>query len=276
MSFLFLILMLQCSVVTGQFYSFTVRRGDDVTLPCVNVGDDQEKCGKTDWIFVDSENRAQVSLFEFGKITTESNSKSDRLSVTENCSLVIKKVTVEDVGRYTCRQQGGDSLVDLSVVTMTQDEADNKVTLSCSVSTYRQCRHTVKWQHQRNDYFTDVKTSQSSCSAIVTTSHLTERYDDLLKCAVTDGRGRTSTFSPQFSGDDAMTAKSTTIKSPLSAGTTLTTDPIEQQDLLRSIIVPVGLAALIISVVSVNMWTRTKGKKTQMKENTVGNDEDEV
>ncbi|KAF3703145.1 hypothetical protein EXN66_Car018833 [Channa argus] len=42
---------------------------------------------------------------------------------------------------------------------------------------------------------------------------------------------------------------------------------------LRSIIVSVGLAALIISVVTVHMWTRTKGNKTQMENNTVDDDE---
>lgn len=44
-------------------------------------------------------------------------SKSDRLSVTGNCSLGIKKVTEEDAGRYTCRQQALDFFVLLSVVT---------------------------------------------------------------------------------------------------------------------------------------------------------------
>ncbi|KAL7389095.1 hypothetical protein ABVT39_026425 [Epinephelus coioides] len=37
---------------------------------------------------------------------------------------------------------------------------------------------------------------------------------------------------------------------------------------LRVIIVSVGLSVLIISVVAVNMWTRTKEKKTQMDEIT--------
>lgn len=45
--------------------------------------------------------------------------------------------------------------------------------------------------------------------------------------------------------------------------------------LLRCIIVSVGLAALLISAVTVNMWTKTKGIKTQMEGNTVHNDEDD-
>lgn len=85
--------------------------------------DDQDQCDRT-WIFSGSGNTAAVTLFEYGKIKEESKLKSDRLSVTENCSLVIKKVTDEDVGRYSCRQfdksgrqQGEDSEVDVSVVT---------------------------------------------------------------------------------------------------------------------------------------------------------------
>ena len=45
-----------------------------------------------------------VALIELGQIHRDAAAQSDRLSVTANCSLVIKKVTHEDAGRYTCRQ----------------------------------------------------------------------------------------------------------------------------------------------------------------------------
>ncbi|GLD65714.1 uncharacterized protein AKAME5_003008900 [Lates japonicus] len=116
---LFLILVLQCTAVTGQFSSFTVRVGHEVTLPCENVIDDQNNCDSTFWVFSDS----SVELVTHGRISATDKSKSDRLSLTENCSLVIKKVTDEDVGRYDCQQyrpgleQGQDTLIVLSVVT---------------------------------------------------------------------------------------------------------------------------------------------------------------
>ena len=85
---------------------------------------DQDKCDSTTWIFVGSGSTAAVELIRLGQIGEKAKAKSDRLSVTANCSLVIKKVTVEDVGRYFCQQydrsgqkQGQDSLVYLSVVT---------------------------------------------------------------------------------------------------------------------------------------------------------------
>ncbi|KAI4790151.1 hypothetical protein KUCAC02_034804 [Chaenocephalus aceratus] len=59
------------------------------------------------------------------------------------------------------------------------------------------------------------------------------------------------------------------------AGETTNTAPEDNQTepednnegLLRLIIVSVGLAALIITVVTVNIWTRAKGSKAQTEEN---------
>lgn len=56
-------------------------------------------------------------MFEDGKIP-----KSDPLSVSENCSLVVKDVSDEDVGHYVCRrfpsgqEAAEDAEVYLSVV----------------------------------------------------------------------------------------------------------------------------------------------------------------
>ena len=106
-----------------KYYSLTVRAGDEVTLPFDNVIDDQDKCESTRWIFRHSPLTPEVTLFEDGQIHKEAKAKSDRLRVTENCSLVIKKVTEEDAGGYVCtqfrsgEQQDPVSQVFLSVVT---------------------------------------------------------------------------------------------------------------------------------------------------------------
>ena len=104
-------------------YSCTVRVGDEVTLPFENVIHDQDECNGTTWLF-SSRGSAAVELVNLGQIHKDTKAKSDRLRVTEKCSLVIKKVTAEDAGLYTCRQfntsgqqQGSDSRVALSVVT---------------------------------------------------------------------------------------------------------------------------------------------------------------
>ncbi|XP_038595331.1 uncharacterized protein LOC119918663 [Micropterus salmoides] len=145
--------------------SFTVRVGDEVTLPCENVKDGQQECENTTWLFVGSGNTAAVKLVKLGQIGENTKAKSDRLSVTENCSLVIKKVTDQEVGRYHCRQfiskqqQVPDSRVLLSLIIMTERKDADKVTLNCSVSKYEQsCIHTVKWLYEGKDVDKDKKT----------------------------------------------------------------------------------------------------------------------
>ncbi|XP_047430101.1 uncharacterized protein LOC124999289 [Mugil cephalus] len=257
---LFVILMLQFPATTGQYSSVTMRLGHDVTLSCANVTDGQKNCDSTSWIFTHSQGTA-VELVDHGQI----RSKPDRLRVTTNCSLVIKKVTYDDVGRYTCRQfisgrqQGEDFLVDLSVITMTEHEDNDTLTFFCSVLDYHPCIHTVEWLYEGKEEISDMKISPPSCSDPVKfiSSHLNQSIYELLKCKVTHfytKKVQLFTFTPQSSEQNSE-AKTHSHSSHL----------------LRSIIASVGLAALLISVVTVNMWIKNKGNKTQM-ENTVQND----
>ncbi|XP_067337873.1 uncharacterized protein [Channa argus] len=225
------------STSTGSYYSsVTVRKGDDAILPCENVIDNYNKCHSTTFLF-SSRNSGTVELITHGQINEKFKSKSDSLNVTENCSLVIKKVTDEDVGRYNCRQyksgrqQGSESVVDVSVVTMTEHKDNNKVTLNCSVSKHRDCGHTVKllFDGNKND-FTDLKTSQHFCSVTATfTSHLNQKTcSESLKCEVTDAKSKKVhqlLFRPQCSGEDAKitTTKSTITETTVTATTKKTT-----------------------------------------------------
>ncbi|XP_038583666.1 uncharacterized protein LOC119909491 [Micropterus salmoides] len=213
---LFLTAVLQFTAARKLPLSFTVRVGDEVTLPCENVIDVQQRCDSTIWLFAGSGNTAAVELVRLGQIGENTKAKSDRLSVTENCSLVIKKVTVEDVGRYSCRQfthkegkqQAPDSQVYLSVIIMTEHKDTDKVTLTCFVLIYEQfCRHTVKWLYEGKDVDKDnkdMKTSQSGCYATVSflDSHFSNKSKSNLTCKVTDGysgKVQLFTFSPQSS-----------------------------------------------------------------------------
>ncbi|XP_039455206.1 uncharacterized protein LOC120433265 isoform X3 [Oreochromis aureus] len=213
--FLSVILMLQ---LTGAhsgdlLLSFTVRDGDKVTLPCKNVINNHLNCDTTTWLFIDSRGKAAVELVNLGQI--KEKAKSDRLSVTAECSLVIKKVTAEDVGRYTCRQfrgnpgkqQGLDAVVHLSVVIVTEQKKADQLTLNCSVQVYGRCKYKVKWIHNSVALDRDhskFKTSQSSCSATVTFLKL--QYSQIsssdFKCNITteENKKQLFTFSTRSSG----------------------------------------------------------------------------
>ncbi|XP_049445786.1 uncharacterized protein LOC125896880 isoform X2 [Epinephelus fuscoguttatus] len=289
---LFLMLLFKFTAATEK-YSLV---GDEVTLPCENVTHDQDNCDSTTWVFSDGGNTEK--LFEHGKIDREAEAKSDRLSVTANCSLVIKKVTLQDVGRYSCRQfrsgrQVSDSQVHLSVVEMTDRQDNDRVIFFCSVWIYGYiCTHKVKWLYEGDQ--NDLETSQSTCVASVTftTSDYNQKlkYSEFLKCEVTDGHTEEVhyfTFSPPQSsgekpGHDATTAATTsTTESPLTTGNrwtsvTMSTSEVTnsrasksnqtKQDWWKFIVAAVGLAALIIITVAVIRCKRTKGNKTQMDE----------
>nr|XP_040017047.1 uncharacterized protein LOC120808283 isoform X1 [Gasterosteus aculeatus aculeatus] len=262
----FLILMLQFTEAATR-QRLTVRDGDEVTLPCNSVTEDQNNCDSTVWLFTYSRSTHAVVLVRNGQID-EAKAESDRLSVSQNCSLVMKKVTRGDVGLYVCRQvrPGGqykDAEVHLSVVSMTEETNRDEVTLRCSVWTYEGCKHTVKWMNGGQDVDKDkeVKTSLSLCSASLSfkTSHFfyTSSFTSL-KCEVTDG-DKVMQFSP--SGD--KTGEDTTTTSAIREASA------EPQSGWRLVSVSVGLAALIIIVVVVNMWIRIKERKTQTEENAV-------
>ncbi|XP_026174243.1 uncharacterized protein LOC113137081 isoform X2 [Mastacembelus armatus] len=259
---------------TGQvsFNYIDVRDGDDVTLSCEHVKSDQDKCDKTDW-FVNYKGQI-VDIITQGQI---SKSKPDRLSVTENCSLVLKKVTVEDVGLYICRQfdtsgreQGPDSVVDLSVVTMTEQKLHDKVTFSCQVFRHDHCHQSVKWLFQDKDVDQNNKefqTSQTDCYATVTflDSHFiySSRFK-LFKCEVTNtdsGKVQKFSFRRQSSGEETGQDTTTTTT------TTTTNDSSNLPDWGWGLIaVTVSLAALVIIVLLVQRYKRRTGKKTQTDE----------
>ncbi|XP_034059094.1 uncharacterized protein LOC117537825 isoform X2 [Gymnodraco acuticeps] len=283
-------LMLLLHFPAADLKRYIVRPGDEVTLPCDYVMHDQDKCERTLWRFYDSPYPPGVRLFEDGQIHKGAKAKSDRLRVTEKCSLVIKKVTEEDAGFYSCsqfnrsgEQQGPDSDVILSVVSMTEYQVNDEVTLRCSVETDGWC-DPVKWLLQGRDvdkYQREIKTSQSPCSASVTflTSHFSyTTRSELLSCEVTNGftgEEHLFPFSPQSSDATTTGTPIDEWTSESNTGTGADCKHPEGPAVWWVILVSVGLAALIVTVVTVHIWTRAKGGKKRKRKNLEQNDEDE-
>ncbi|XP_031602993.1 uncharacterized protein LOC116326041 isoform X2 [Oreochromis aureus] len=284
--FLCLMLMIQIAVSVNETSMF-MKVGDDVTLLCLNVIDEQNNCNGTTWVFTPRNRETTVELITLGQISTEAKTKSDRLSVTANCSLLIKKLTVEDVGLYSCRQYKVEetpskhtlvrqSLVHLSVITLTEHKNTDEVTLSCSVVTYAECHHTVKWLLKGQDVDKENKqlvTSQTDCSTTLSVpkSHfLHSSTDKILDCEVTDTKsGRVQVFSPQPSVDPKTTTKmNRKSESDTTSGTTtITKSSPSITDLSLYITGAVGLVILLVTAVFVIRWKKNKGNKTQMYEN---------
>ncbi|XP_030578067.1 uncharacterized protein LOC115774791 [Archocentrus centrarchus] len=259
------------AAATQQIYTLLVRFGDEVTLPC-----GQSDCGRTEWLFRGVTSADKVQLNNRGTIVEKDKSKSDRLTVTADCSLLIKTITVGDAGCYTAtncssqhnqQQQYADFHVHLSVISMTEHENNGEVTLFCSVLGFRKCAYTVQWIYEGEDKPSDMKISARYCTASVTftISDLNQKskFYELLKCNVMNKDTKTVQLFP-FSRQ-------------CSDGTTGETAPTNEDFpyLLRCIIASVGSAALLISAVTVNMWAKSKVNKTQMEKRSVHKDEDE-
>ncbi|XP_023203987.1 uncharacterized protein LOC111611428 [Xiphophorus maculatus] len=251
--YLELFLMITVAAAAGQQApEFLVRVGDEVTLPCKDVTDGQNQCDGTTWVLIRS--MKTVTLFEAGKINLTT---SDRLSVTVNCSLVIKKVTMEDVGRYTCSQltsgQQGPNSVYLTVVLMTEQKINNSFVLSCSVMDYEIHRHTVKWLHEgEGETSSHIKLSlpfYRSAAVLTTSLHQNSTFFNSTKCNVTN----ISTKEVQlFTFSRQSTDHKTDHKTAHDSGF------LPVLYVLRCVVVSVGLAALLTSVITINMKTKNK------------------
>ncbi|XP_029984233.1 uncharacterized protein LOC115414988 [Sphaeramia orbicularis] len=229
--FLFVILLLEFTVTNGEALFIYGRGGDGVTLPCTNVRDGQNQCNGTSWTFNKGRTRAATELIQLGKISEDAQDKSNRLNITEDCSLVFNKVKDEDAGLYLCRQydesgheRGRSSYVELSVVSLTERQDGDDVTFICSVSTHGQCFSPVTWMFNGVEVekgHPDMTISTSSCTASVTFNRRKYFYTkkaQVFKCAVRLGN-KTEEFSFRRSSseeqpdDNGKNNKNTTVTS---------------------------------------------------------------
>ncbi|XP_070704954.1 uncharacterized protein [Pempheris klunzingeri] len=129
-----------------------------------------------------------------------------------------------------------------------------------------------------------METSQYGCSVTLTfpAARLSRRYRELLQCEVTDSYSReVFPFSPQSSGEKpgvtTMTtaaATTTTTKKRKktrtnSTGTAINDTPTTPGSVWwLYVIASVGFVALVIIIVVIIRWKRSKGNKAQMDDKT--------
>uniref|UniRef100_A0A096MBK7 Immunoglobulin domain-containing protein n=1 Tax=Poecilia formosa TaxID=48698 RepID=A0A096MBK7_POEFO len=220
---LFLTLMLYLTATAaGQDQFLTVRVGDEATLPCRNVICTRNQCDGITWMFSD---KRSSTLFENGQITEAAAAKSDRLKVTSGCSLVMKNVSVEDVGLYTYRQfvngqqESDDANIYLSVIHMVQQKQKDKLILTCSVTDFSRCRHTVEWLNEGGEkMLSDMEEPDQSCSDTVTIPASDRNWkvkSEVLKCKVTNSYiNKQQLFDFRIQSSGGKTAKTTTTTKP--------------------------------------------------------------
>ncbi|XP_062252446.1 uncharacterized protein LOC133961378 isoform X2 [Platichthys flesus] len=252
-SFHLLLVLIPFTELATPSSSIIIRAGAEATLPCDKVRDDHVNCGAATWLFTYSVWTGAVNLFVNRQLDTSeiSKSKADRLRLAADCSLVIREVTAEDAGRYECRQFDLKTQthevhrVLISVVNVTEHSRTDEVTLSCFLSPSVICTE-VKWLYMNLDVTennTDLKTSQSYCSANVSFSKYKIKNYSSLTCKVKDfhTEGTFSFISP-----------SSAKNKPAAGNNEMTTDWWWYIRLV------VGFAAMVTLVVILIGWRRNK------------------
>ncbi|XP_042079979.1 putative GPI-anchored protein pfl2 [Haplochromis burtoni] len=222
--YVFVILMLPLAAAGTHPY-LSVRIGNEITLACQNREDFNKSCNSTTWLFGASRSFITVPLFEHGKIHNDARSKSGRLSVTENCSLVIKNITSLDDGRYNCRQfisgkQVSNFMVFLSVFNtagippsnftnnVSHEEKD-------SASTRTTASSTTTAKPKSEGSISSATTTQAPTTAVVTTSPSTTVINS--KTTITT----TKTKSPmRTTFTKSVTTTTTVVESLMTKNTT--------------------------------------------------------
>ncbi|XP_074541514.1 uncharacterized protein LOC141802024 isoform X2 [Halichoeres trimaculatus] len=196
----------------------TARVGDNAILSCGNVIKNQHNCDQTTWTFRHT-GSPEEKLVTHGQISTRA--EPNTLSVTENCSLLLKKITWYNVGHYSCQQYppGGkpgepSANAYLSLLSMSEQKRGDEVIVRCSLLIHEHHTLSVKWLHEGKDVDRQARTvSQCLCHSDVTfqTNQLIyQSRNNSLQCEVTEENNKQLfPLRLQPSGGDGDERKST-------------------------------------------------------------------
>ncbi|XP_056603704.1 uncharacterized protein LOC130420440 [Triplophysa dalaica] len=203
-------LILLSSLFTGESGAedsdVFISSGESVFLSC---NDALHQCSSTTWTYSKYTTSSTVEVFT-GGINKNNTERSERLSLTSDCSLKICNTTQHDCGLYTCtqyvngHQHGSYSRVSLHVLhvssssssssSQTEIRANTSVTLSCRLFSYN-CdhmfsddRYQLVWMNQADvDLQTDSRyqiRSDKLCIISLTTTLVNEDDNTELRCVL--------------------------------------------------------------------------------------------
>ncbi|XP_056604349.1 uncharacterized protein LOC130420864 [Triplophysa dalaica] len=223
-----------------------ISSGESVSLSC-NAS--LHQCSSTTWIYNKYTTSSEVEVFT-GGINKNNTERSERLSLTSDCSLNIYNTTQHDGGLYICRQyvngrhHGPDSYVLLHVLhvssssSQTEIRANTSVTLSCQLFSYY-CDHVFSydgfqlvWMNQTDvDLQTDSRyqiRSDKLCLISLTTTLVNEDDNTELRCVLKHKNDiKTSvTYTVRFTDSNKILVTTT---NPERFSTLNTTETTQQQ-----------------------------------------------
>ncbi|XP_061668848.1 uncharacterized protein LOC133496834 [Syngnathoides biaculeatus] len=166
---LILIFLLQFEVVRGQFTYVYARAGDVAILPC-----NRSSCSGLSWLY-SRDQSALVREADNGRVLTTSP-RSQRLTLMNDCSLVINRLEADDAGFFSCQQSERLSVdVLLTVMTLTSSSPPDsdaveeghvvlKCTLACYASVKCQCGSgKLYWVDDEGQELSPEGIQQSNC-----------------------------------------------------------------------------------------------------------------
>ncbi|XP_074540843.1 uncharacterized protein LOC141801624 [Halichoeres trimaculatus] len=261
--------------VNSQLNSIIVREGENVTLPSGFGITDQSTCDGVDWLKGSTDPKNVVHR---GQV------KSERVTLTTNCSLVLKTVSSQDAAIYHFQlvDSGQDIQFYLSVLQMSYREEQGVVTLTCSAPAHHSYRHMVKWVYEGagkpGTGVTEKAPHSNSVSFPTASVKPSSAYLDLYKCEVTDGYTRVKRLfgfrsqpTIQEPGDDEN-------RTPTTETTMKPTTTTERGGLTKTnstlkdwwfVFVAAGVSVVvIIIIVLIIRWRRSTGRKTKSTDST--------
>ncbi|KAM8725178.1 uncharacterized protein AB9X84_002055 [Acanthopagrus schlegelii] len=216
---LIFISVLQFEGISGEVKYLYSRAGHDATLSCGRASSSDPTCSHVDWFF-DRDQTQSVTEVSGGKVKLDSV-RAVRLSLDTSCSLIIKNITAEDAGRYSCRQGNNphtDISTYLSVLTISPSppdadpKRDAEVTLECSLFRHIHLHHcpqiSIRWMDETRTVllgegegykFHGQKNCVSSLTVKRQSGH-NRRYT----CQVVDKKNNVeieADYTPVFTGD---------------------------------------------------------------------------